>query len=213
MPTFTREPLNTTFLRDIASRRAADFVSLSGCNITLRECIYYLLCCIDKTHESNVGSVVVCWRETSTAKEFGINTRRYSGCSNFLSADIDSRQLEKMRRLVEEGVPKCFVGRSLFGMPKILRHIARTGLDACDLDQINSHFSAQLARHPSATQLKRYVETRTDILTDVATCVLPQDWWPSGWTNEGALVWDTAVRFPLGVANTASQSIACQVSL
>jgi len=63
-----------------------------------------------------------------------------------------------MRRLVKEGVPDTCVGESFFGMPKLLRYIARTGLDVCDLDQENSHFLAQLERHPSAEVLNQYVK-------------------------------------------------------
>ena len=91
-----------------------------------------------------------------------------------------------MRRLVAEGVPKAFVGRSLFAMPKLLRHIARTGLNACDLDQVNSHFCAQAARHPDAPILKHYIENRTTLIREVANTIQPQTNWPPDWTAEGA---------------------------
>ena len=93
--------------------------------------------CVGKRHPdygSEVGTIAVVWREASTLEEFGLVTRRFSGCTPFLDDDVSGGAIERMRKSVEEGVPKTFVGRSLFGMPKLLRYIARTGLDACDLD-------------------------------------------------------------------------------
>ena len=128
-PIYTAEPVNVAMLRDIASRRAAETFHLPGCTASLRECIYYFLRCVEKDYEFGVGSIVVCWRESSTIDEFGTETRRFSGCAPFLDDDSVGGAMERMRRLVKEGVPDTFVGKSFFGMPKLLRYIARTGLD------------------------------------------------------------------------------------
>lgn len=183
---YTHEPINLAMLRDVASRRAADLVRLNGCSVTLRECIYYFLRCVHKHYGAAVGTIMVCWREASTIKDFGFETRRYSGCAPFLNQAKSTAHMDWMCKLIGDGVPKAFAGRSLFGMPKLLRHLARTGLDACDLDQVNSHFSAQLARHPAAKTLKNYVKNRPMILHEVAAAITPQPAWPKGWTSEGA---------------------------
>ena len=58
---------------------------------------------------------------------------------------------------------------SLFCLPKPLRHAGRSGLSDCiDLDQVNSHFYAQLARHPCRPALVRYVHQRDAVLASVA---------------------------------------------
>ena len=185
-PVFTYEPVNLAVLRDIASRRGAEKFHLKGCSVPLRECIFNFLRCVSKRYGGEVGSLTVVWREASTLDELGLATRRFSGCAPFLYEDSLDGPMEHMRRLVAEGVPMAFVGRSLFGMPKLLRHIARTGLDACDLDQVNSHFCAQAARHPSAPALKHYIENRAAIIQEVAQAMEPQSTWPPDWTAEGA---------------------------
>ena len=93
--------------------------------------------------------------------------------------------MDRMRRLVKEGVPEAFVGKSFFGMPKLLRYIARTGLDACDIDQVNAHFLAQSERHPAAEVLTQYIEERAATLELVAKCIAPQESWPPDWTAKG----------------------------
>ena len=131
-PIYTVEPVNVDMLRDVASRREAEAFRMQGCS--LRECIYYFLRCVEKDHGCGVGSIVGCWRESSTLPEFGIKTKRFSGCGPFLDQDSDGGPMDRMRRLVKEGVPQSFVGKSLFGMPKLLRYVGRAGLDACDID-------------------------------------------------------------------------------
>ena len=155
-------------LRDVASRRDAESFRLQGCTASLRECIYYFLQCVDKDYGNGVGSIVVCWREASTLDEFGTETRRFSGCAPFLDDFSIGGAMDRMRKLVKEGVPEAFVGKSFFGMPKLLRYIARTGLDACDIDQVNAHFLAQSKRHPEAEVLTQYIEERTATLELVA---------------------------------------------
>ena len=135
-PVYTVEPVNVDMLRDVASAR------LQGCTASLRECIYYFLRCVEKDYGRGVGSIVGCWRESSTLADFGIKARRFSGCGPFLDQDSDGGPMDRMRRLVKEGVPEAFVGKSLFGMPKLLRYIGRTGLDACDSDQVNASEAA-----------------------------------------------------------------------
>ena len=185
-PVYTYEPVNLAVLRDIASRRGAEKLHLKGCAASLRECIFNFLRCVSKRYGGDVGSLTVVWREASTLDELGLATRRFSGCAPFLKEAHLDGPVEHMRGLVAEGVPMAFVGRSLFGMPKLLRHIARAGLDACDLDQVNSHFCAQAARHPSAPALKHYIENRAEIIREVANEIEPQPNWPPDWTPEGA---------------------------
>ena len=71
IPIYTVEPVNVDMLRDVASRREAEAFRLQGCTASLRECIYYFLRCVEKEYECGVGSIVVCWRESSTIDEFG----------------------------------------------------------------------------------------------------------------------------------------------
>ena len=185
-PVYTYEPVNMAVLRDIASRRGAEKFHLKGFSVSLRECIFNFLRCVGKRYGRAFGSLTVVWREASTLDELGLATRRFSGCAPLLYEDHLDGPMEHMRRLVAEGVPMAFVGRSLFGMPKLLRHIARTGLDACDLDQVNSHVCAQVARHPAAPPLKHYIENRAAIIQEVAEAMEPQSTWPPDWTAEGA---------------------------
>lgn len=77
-------------------------------------------------------------------------------------------------------------GKSLFGMLKLLRYLARTGLDLCELDQVNAHFLAQLEKHPSAEVLTQYVKQWTQFLDPVAKPIAPQESWPPDWTAKGA---------------------------
>ena len=62
-----------------------------------------------------------------------------------------------------------FSNKSLFCLPRPLRHAGRCGLSGCmDLDQVNSHFYAQLARHPCRPALVKYVQERDTVLASVA---------------------------------------------
>ena len=70
-------------------------------------------------------------------------------------------------------------------MPKLLRYIARAGLDACDIDQVNAHFLAQSKRHPAAEVLTQYIEEWAATLELVAKCIAPQESWPPDWTAKG----------------------------
>ena len=64
---------------------------------------------------------------------------------------------------------KRFSNDSLFCLPRPLRHAGRSGLSGCmDLDQVNSHFYAQLARHPRRPTLVQYVHERGAVLASVA---------------------------------------------
>ena len=65
-PIYTVEPVNVDMLRDVASRREAEALRMQGCS--LRECIYYFLRCVEKDSGRGVGSIVVCWRESSTVE-------------------------------------------------------------------------------------------------------------------------------------------------
>ena len=62
-----------------------------------------------------------------------------------------------------------FSNDSLFCLPRTLRHAGRCGLTgSMDLDQVNSHFHAQLARHPCRPALVQYVHERDAVLASVA---------------------------------------------
>ena len=62
-----------------------------------------------------------------------------------------------------------FSNNSLFCLPRPLRHAGRCGLEGCiDLDQVNSHFYAQLARHPCRPALVNYVHERDEVLASIA---------------------------------------------
>ena len=74
-PIYTVEPVNVDMLRNVASRREAETFRLQGCTASLLECIYYFLRCVEKEYGCGVGSIVVCWRESSTIDVFGIVTR------------------------------------------------------------------------------------------------------------------------------------------
>ena len=65
-------------------------------------------------------------------------------------------------------MPACFLGRSFFAVAKLLRWAARTAaVPGMDIDQVNSHFSLQLRRHPGARCLGRYVQQREQMLEAV----------------------------------------------
>ena len=154
--------MNVELLTDVARRAAAASFALPGCEVSLREAIYWFLACaVD-------GQVTVTWRADRTAVRFGRPGRRYSGYGPWASAP-PLPGTERLAALVESGVPSFFVGRSLFAMPRLLRHLARAGLCGVDLDQENSHPRAQLRRHPGAVALGRYVREREAVLEEVRT--------------------------------------------
>ena len=68
---------------------------------------------MEKEYGRGVGSIVVCWRESSTVDEFETETRRFSGCAPFLDDDSVGGAMDRMRRLVKEGVPDTFCGESV----------------------------------------------------------------------------------------------------
>ena len=155
----TREPINVALLTDVASRAAAATVKLPGCEATLRDVIHWFLACAEDD-----GHLTVTWRHDRSS--FGRPGRRYSGYGPWASEPA-LPGLEKLGALVHRGVPSFFVGRSVFAMPKLLRHLARAGLCGIDLDQENAHPRAQLKRHPTAAALNRYVRDRETVLTEV----------------------------------------------
>ena len=110
--------MNVELLTDVARRAAAASFALPGCEVSLREAIYWFLACaVD-------GQVTVTWRADRTAVRFGRPGRRYSGYGPWASAP-PLPGTERLAALVESGVPSFFVGRSLFAMPRRLRHLAR----------------------------------------------------------------------------------------
>ena len=113
-PIYTVEPVNVDMLRDVASRREAETFRLQGCTASLRECIYYFLRCVEKEYGRGVGSIVVCWRESSTVDEFETETRRFSGCAPFLDDDSLGGAMDRMRRMVKGGAPDTCVWETVF---------------------------------------------------------------------------------------------------
>ena len=91
--------------------------------------------------------------------------RRYSGFAPWAGSAVALPGLERLSRLVANGVPAFFVGKSLFAMPKLVRHLARAGLCGVDLDQDNAHPRAMLKRHAGAAPcLATYVRDREEML-------------------------------------------------
>ena len=189
----TWEPVNITAMEALASRRAAGFLQMPGCAVSLREAIFYFLqCCVEHERDANghdVGALPVVWRESRCETEMGCKTRRYSGFAPFLALEkkkakgtkradedeeedktdpLEGRWEARFRALLEKGVPACYLGRSLFSVSKkSLRHLARTGLQGLDIDQVNAHFQAQLQRHPRARSLGEYIRNRETMLQQI----------------------------------------------
>ena len=138
-------------------------------------------------HTEGLGTATVLWREAASLESAPV--RRFSGAAHFLQDEEYEGHwaVLKMQRLVAQGVPEAFVGKSLFAMPKLLRHLARTGLPACDIDQNSSHFWVQWSRHKGdAPVLDRYLGGERDqILADVASKIVPSSDWPPDWTAKG----------------------------
>ena len=178
----TEEPINIAALKDFASRRAADTLVLSGCAATVRECIFYFLKCARRVSDE-LGVLTVVWHEASSFQDHGIATRRYSG----VREEDDDNLPTGLKALLAAGIPSVFVGRSLFGLPKMLKYMARTGLPACDIDQTNAHFRCQLSRHPNARELGKYVHEREAILQSVMAVVTPAPHWPPGRTTRSVV--------------------------
>lgn len=168
----THEPVDVNALRDLASRREARFARLPGSNMTVREMIFYFLeCCVRReTYENGleVGILTVVWREGQCEQELGVKTRRYSGFEPFIAIEgAGGCHRGTFLALLQNGVPACFVGRSFFAVSKLLRWTARTRIPGVDIDQVNSHFVAQLRRHPQARCLGEYVSDRDRVLDEI----------------------------------------------
>ena len=144
----TSEPVNIRAIADLASRRAAGFMRLPGSNMTVREIAFDFLHCCTRTvtyaDGGEVGVLQVVWRESACAREFGIQTRRFSGFEPFLNdEEAGGAHGERFRALRKAGVPACVLGRSFFSVSKLLRWTARTGMRGVDIDQVNAHFNTQ----------------------------------------------------------------------
>ena len=145
----TREPVNVKALRDVASRKAAGTVCWPGWDVSIRTVLKAYL-----GHIGPDGMLPVTWREGGSLVDFGFVTRRYAG-----------------------GGPGV-TGRSLFCLPRVLRGCGRYGLwNTVDIDQDNSHFQAQVARHPGRPALIQYTRERDATLAAVmqATGVKRED--------------------------------------
>ena len=166
---------------------------MPGCAVSLREVIFYFLqCCVKHERDADgneVGALPVVWRKSRCETEMGCKTRRYSGFAPFLALEkkkakgtkradedeeedktdpLEGRWEARFRALLEKGVPACYLGRSLFSVSKkSLRHLARTGLQGLDIDQVNAHFQAQLQRHPRARSLGEYIRNRETMLQQI----------------------------------------------
>ena len=95
----TREPVNISSLKDLASRKASGVVCWPGWDVSIRTLLQAYL--------GRVGSddkLPVTWREGSSIAELGFATRRYAG----------------------EG--PGVAGSSLFCLPRVLRGCGRHGL-------------------------------------------------------------------------------------
>ena len=116
----TRELVNISSLRDLASRKASGTVCWPGWDVSIRTMLQAYLVRVGPD-----GMLPVTWREGSSISDLGFATRRYAGGGLGVA------------------------GRSLFCLPRVLRGCGRHGLwNTVDLDQDCSHFQAQLARHP-----------------------------------------------------------------
>ena len=72
------------------------------------------------------------------------------------------------KELLSKGVNPGTVGKSLFGLPKYLRNLARAGLKDCYiLDLVNAHPAITLRRHPSLQALGEYVNQREQVLAQI----------------------------------------------
>lgn len=165
----THEWINAELLVDVASRRASASLKLPGCDLSLREILYWFLACAEGS--GALRRLTVVWREEKSLG-FGVprpKGRRYSGFAPWAGSAVALPGLERLSRLVANGVPAFFVGKSLFAMPKLVRHLARAGLCGVDLDQDNAHPRATLKRHLGAAPLLAgYVRDREAMLE--ATC-------------------------------------------
>ena len=161
----SREPFNSNLLQDIACRRAAAFYRMKGTEASLREVIFwYLRCSVPSKEHPGERELIVLWREDKSVTDMGRKTRRYSGFAPFQTSPQPG--MEHFVRLVEEGVPSAFVGRSFFAVNKLLRGAARAGIQGVDLDVVNMHPRA-LARRHLAPELEGYVRDREARLAEV----------------------------------------------
>ena len=71
----TKEPVNATLLRHVASRPAAASVVLPGTDCSLRELIYWILACAE-TGRDGVATLTVTWREERSLGVYGRPLRR-----------------------------------------------------------------------------------------------------------------------------------------
>ena len=59
-------------------------------------------------------------------------------------------------------------GRSLFCLPRVLRGVGRCNMwNTVDVDQVNAHFEAQIARHPGRAHVLHYVRHRKEVREEV----------------------------------------------
>ena len=108
----TREPVNISSLKDLASRKASGTVCWPGWDVSIRTLLQAYLGRVGPD-----GMLPVTWREGGSLGDFGFATRRYAGGGLGVA------------------------GRSLFCLPRVLRGCGRHGLwNSVDLDQENSHF-------------------------------------------------------------------------
>lgn len=161
----TREPFNAALLTDIAGRRAAASYYMPGCTVSLREIIYWYMQCSSPGAAPGERELPVLWREDKSLTEMGRKTRRYSGFAAFQQSAQPG--MEPFARMVEDGVPATFVGRSFFAVNRILRGAARAGIGGLDLDVDNAHPRATSKRHPLAPELAAYIRHRDARLAEV----------------------------------------------
>ena len=133
----TREPVDVEGLLSLAHRRAAATVCWPGSDVPIRRVL------LDFVAAAGVEeSMTAVWNESAGFESTGFKTRRFSGG--------EAKEAPS--------VPMSVAGRSLSTLPRALRTAGRAGLhNAVDVDQRNSHFEAQSARHSGRPALLAYI--------------------------------------------------------